>query len=450
MDQRQRRSGLSHLKQFSSETWRRDEVRVSPDITSGLSSKNKIIQAKDIFIDHSKFQANANRFRIVWKKRVEKQISKIDEELNHLFSYVKRLEISENKKYGQNDYPEKVKKHYSDDEIASMINDTNAELKSKELSREEARERKTKFRRLKLLLKRLQSYKYKRLILGKRGSYSITDTDATAMKQKDDTIRPGYNEGVATENGLVLDYHISNTAGGSDKLIDLTEGVKENTGKTPESVTADSAYGNERNYKYMEDKNIKPNVKYPLYHPEKNKKWRQKMLRPSEFKYQAETDSYRCPEGKELSLNRVDQVKKGEHSVEIKVYSAKRRDCFGCRLKQYCTKGNKRSLHINTNYERHKEQAREQLGSEEGRALSKRRGHGVETVFGQKKYNAKYPRYLLRGKKKVEIEAGLFYTAYNLEKMYRYVMRSLGDETGKLLPLFEDKQIPPLIAASSL
>ena len=105
-----------------------------------VALKNKIIQAKDIFLDHSKFQANANRFRIVWKKRVEKQISKIDEELNHLFSYVKRLEVSENKKYGQNDYPETVKKHYSDEEIAAMISDTNANLKSKKIDREQARE----------------------------------------------------------------------------------------------------------------------------------------------------------------------------------------------------------------------------------------------------------------------------------------------------------------------
>ena len=88
-----------------------------------VALKNKIIKAKDIFIDHSKFEANASRFRIIWKKKVSKQMSKIDEELDHLFSYVKHIESSENKKYGKNDYPEIVKKHYSDDEIASMIHE---------------------------------------------------------------------------------------------------------------------------------------------------------------------------------------------------------------------------------------------------------------------------------------------------------------------------------------
>ena len=156
---------------------------------------------------------------------------------------MKRIEIVENKKYGGNDYSETVKKDYSDEEVASMINDTNVDLKKKKIDRDEARERKAKFRRLKLLLQRLKIYRRKKRILGKkRRSYSITDPDAAAMMQKDDTIKAAYNEGVATENGLVLDYHISNTSGDSDKLIDLAEGVEENTGKTPESITADSAY----------------------------------------------------------------------------------------------------------------------------------------------------------------------------------------------------------------
>ena len=412
-----------------------------------VALKKKIIQAKDIFLDHSKFEANANRFRIVWKKRVEKQISKIDEELNQLFSYVKRIEIVENKKYGGNDYSETVKKDYSDEEVASMINDTNVDLKSKKIDRDEARERKAKFRRLKLLLQRLKTYRHKKRILGKkRRSYSITDPDATAMMQKDDTIKAAYNEGVATENGLVLDYHISNTSGDADKLIDLAEGVEENTGKTPESITADSAYGTENNYEYMQSKNIKANVKYSLYHPEKTKAWQQRNLRPSEFLYEAETDRYRCPQGSYLGFNRVIHRKKNEHAAEIKVYSAELQDCSQCQLKQYCTKGKKRSLYINKNYEHLKQKAREQLHSKEGRALSKQRGHGVETVFGHKKANAKYKRYLLRGMAKVEIEAGLFYTTYNLEKIYRYVMKTLAQGTREF-DLFEDKRIPPLIAS---
>ena len=214
-------------------------------------------------------------------------------------------------------------------------------------------------------------------ILGKRRSYSVTDPDATAMKKRsEEVIKPSYNEGIATENGLVLDYTISNTSGDSDKFIALVEGVQENTGKTPESITADSAYGSEENYEYMEEKKIKPNVKYPLYHPEKNKKWRQKKVRPGEFKYQVQTNTYLCPEGKVLSFNGVKCSKGAQNGEdqnrgETKVYMASASDCSVCRFQKDCTQGKSRYLYIAINYERQKKKAREQLASKEGRTLSK-------------------------------------------------------------------------------
>ena len=396
--------------------------------------KNKIIQGKDIFIDHSKFEANANRFRIVWRKNVDKQISKLDEELNALFSYVKRLEISENKKYGSSGYPEKLQKSYSDTEIAKMISEANDDLKNKAIDRQKTNARKKKFRRLKVVLHRLRSYRRKRLSLYKRRSFSMTDPDATAMRQKDETLKAGYNEGVATENGLVLDYHISNTSADTDKLIDIVEGVKENTDCVPDSLTADSAYGSQSNYEYLEKNNIKANVKYSLYHPEKTNKYNQKRVRSNQFLYEKETNSYRCPEGKKLNFEKVKQRNRYGRIVETYIYSADASDCASCRLRLYCTTGKKRSLHIDKEFERLKKKAREQLHSDEGRRLSRNRGFEVETVFGHKKHNAFYRRYLLRGKGKVGIETGLFYTSYNLQKMYCYFMKTFGSGGGNLLP----------------
>ena len=131
--------------------------------------------------------------------------------------------------------------------------------------------------------------------------------------------------------------------------------------------------------------------------------------------------------------NREAQNEEDQNRRETKVYMASASDCSACRFQKDCTQGKSRYLYIAINYERKKKNAREQLASKEGRDLSKQRPHGVETVFAQKKYNAKYRRYLMRGREKVEIEAGLFYTAYNLEKMYRHAMKALG----------EDKRIPP-------
>ena len=58
------------------------------------------------------------------------------------------------------------------------------------------------------------------------------------------------------------------------------------------------------------------------------------------------------------------------------MYRASAKDCFACRFQKHCTQGKMRYLYININYERQKKKAREQLGSSEGRTLSKHRPHG--------------------------------------------------------------------------
>ncbi len=245
------------------------------------------------------------------------------------------------------------------------------------------------------------------------------------MFQKDEVIKPGYNEGVATSDGFVLDYSISQTSGDTDKLIDLVDGTEKNTGVKADSVTADSAYGSEENYQHLEDKDIKANVKYSTYHPEKTKKYHQAKVCKDQFLYEKSSDTYRCPQGKVLTFIKEKLSRKtvNGYRANVKVYSAREEDCSGCSLKQFCTRGKARSLHISANYDRLKVKARKQLRSSEGRALSKRRGFEVETIFGHKKRNSFYKRYSLRGIDKVRTETGMFYTSYNLVKMYRYAMK---------------------------
>src|SRR3989338_2950534 len=52
-----------------------------------------IIEGKDVFIDHTKRSANANKHKVVWKKRVENQSRKIDEEFDKLFDYIDKINV---------------------------------------------------------------------------------------------------------------------------------------------------------------------------------------------------------------------------------------------------------------------------------------------------------------------------------------------------------------------
>ncbi len=91
----------------------------------------------------------------------------------------------------------------------------------------------------------------------------------------------------------------------------------------------------------------------------------------------------------------------------ISRYQAK--NCEGCPLRGVChkAKGN-RVVEVNHNLNKHKQKARENLTTEEGIKHRKQRPQDVEAVFGNIKQNKGFRRFMLRGKKKVTVEFGLF------------------------------------------
>ena len=170
-----------------------------------------IIDGKDVFVDHTKKAANANRYKVVWRKQVEKQSKNIDEELDKLFDYVDQLNNEEAEVFGNKDLPEQERTGFDKEQVKKIVERINEQMKNGKLSLEKGREAKKNVRRAKELVEKKQEYKNKKAILGNRNSYSKTDTGAVAMMMKDKlTIRPAYNEGVVVENGFVLGYVISN------------------------------------------------------------------------------------------------------------------------------------------------------------------------------------------------------------------------------------------------
>ena len=245
-----------------------------------------IIEGKDVFIDHTKNEANANRHKIVWNKQVEKQRKKIDAELDELFRYIDEINENEDTAFGTNDLPEMERTGFDDEKVQEIIDRINNRIKEQKISRDQGREQRKKIKRLQELLQRKQMYVEKKRILGKRKSYSKTDTDAVAMMMKDKlTIRPAYNEGICVENGFVLNYVISDSAADNVSFIPLMDGVIDNLNKKPDNANADSAYGNEENHSYLERKEIGNFLKYNTYHKEKSISWREKKIKFEDFTY---------------------------------------------------------------------------------------------------------------------------------------------------------------------
>ncbi len=92
-------------------------------------------------------------------------------------------------------------------------------------------------------------------------------------------------------------------------------------------------------------------------------------------------------------------------------------NCSTCPLNGTChkSKGN-RIIGINHNINKLKQQAKENLQSDEVIAHRKKRCWDVEPVFGNIKNNHHFKRFILRGIKKVTVEVGLLSLSQNLRK----------------------------------
>lgn len=392
--------------------------------------ENKIIDAKDVFIDHTKREANANKHKIVWKKQVEKQLAKIDQELEDLFKYIDKVNEEEEKIFYGKDLPEQERQKFDKEKVKEIVDKINQKVKKNEKTRDKAKEQKEKIRRVSELQQRQEEYKNKKQILANRNSFSKTDHDAVAMMMKDKlTIRPAYNEGIAVEHGFVLNYVLSQNCADNVSFIPLMEGVIDNLQKAPENANSDAAYGNEENMAFLEKKGIGNYLKYNTFQKEKSAKWKTEKFRLHDFSYDKENDEFTCFNKVKLKFVEQWEEQKKNHIRQIKKYKAEAGHCPACPFRDKCTKTEARNLELSWNGERLKQQAKKNMETDKGKELRKRRGNEVESIFGDQKLNKDKKRYNLRGLLKVNLEAGLYHIAHNIRKIYTWKL-STSPKTG--------------------
>jgi len=84
-----------------------------------------IIEGKDVFVDHTKNEANSNKHKVVWRKQVENQLKKIDDEIDELFKHIDKLNEEEGKIFGSKDLPEQEREGFDDGKVQNIINKIN-------------------------------------------------------------------------------------------------------------------------------------------------------------------------------------------------------------------------------------------------------------------------------------------------------------------------------------
>jgi len=412
-------SGMSHpdhntIFRFRSKRLKNEIKKIFSQVVLLLAEEGHI-SLKEVFVDGTKIEANANRYTFVWGNAIKTNKEKIQKQLHDLWAYVEKVYKDEETNFEQPDFteitPEKV------DQAISQINEA---LKDKKISKKVRQ-------KLKYASKnwpsKLKEYQEKEAMLNGRNSYSKTDPDATFMRMKEDhmqngQLKPAYNLQLSTNDKFITCFTLTQTTTDTTTLTEHIDCFNSLYDIYPESVTADAGYGSEENYELLESKDIQPYVKYNYFHSEQSKKWRQKNQFKAEYlHYNPEQDCFYCPMGQPMNKTGTGtrETKTG-YLQQTTYYQAK--NCNGCPLWGACHKSKvNRIIEVNHNLIRHKKKAKALLNSEQGLQKRKQRAYDVEGTFAQLKNNKGFKRFLLRGLDKVEVELGILAIAHNLAKI---------------------------------
>lgn len=371
------------------------------------------VSLQEIYTDGSKIESVANRYSFVWGKAIKTNREKIKQQLKELWSYTQKVAAVEK----DDDTPPDFDKIDSK-EVKVTIEKIDAALKDTEVSKDVKQKLNYAKRHWPAKLKQ---YKKQEKILGKRNSYSKTDTGATFMRMKEDhmkngQLKPGYNAQISTNNQFVVNYSLHSNPTDTKTLIPHLEQYKKLYHILPQVQVSDAGYGSEENYQYLHKQGVEAYIKPTDFDRKQKRSYQPNPFATEQLQYNELKDEYSCPAGKLMKRIGTRQEKKNGLLKTYALYQA--RGCNNCPLKQAChgQKGN-RIIHVNHKGRKLKQQAHERLKTEKGIFYRKKRPADVEPVFANIKHNKNFKRFLLKGIDKTEIEWGLLCIAHNLKKI---------------------------------
>jgi transposase len=376
------------------------------------------IKFENYFVDGTKLQADANQYTAVWAKNTRRYKENLSMKVQGLLAQIEEVNRVEDEQYGEKQYEiEGQDSCLTSEQIAQRAHKLNESL-CVESNKRSKKQKHQWVRKLRDASVKMAKYEKQEKVLGGRNSYSKTDCDAIFMRMKDGRFLPAYNIIQGTEDQFIVNYTIAQSSGESHLLKEHLEQLYQRTGKLPENIVGDAAFGSEENYAYLTKKASIPYLKYTGYYIEQTRKHQENRFLRENFPYDAQTHSYTCPNGKQLlPKSQMKEIKPGGYERTTILYEST--DCRGCFFARICKRSDQklRQFSVNPTWDKYKQQARERLKTEKGLELRKKRNVDVESVFADIKYNQKYDRFRLRGLKKIKVEWGLLAISHNLRKV---------------------------------
>lgn len=373
------------------------------------------------YLDGTKIESKANKYTFVWRKSVERNREKLLEKIRVLLQQINEQMAQD--KAADVDPLELTPQTLC--EISKEFKEALGSAPEAKTKEEKAAQRgKNKmFKELERHGEKLAEYNSRLEQMEGRNSISKTDPSATFMRMKEDAMcngqtKPGYNLQISSENQFITDFALFPNPTDTLTFIPFLGSFPGRYGRFPKRVVADSGYGSEENYRFMDEAGIEGFVKYNRFHLEHRPRYKPDTFHPDSLYYNEEGDYYICPMGQRMSRTGTLQTRtEGGYISQSACYRAIR--CKGCPLRCLCykAKANQRTIRVNHRLNSYKRKACELLTSEEGIKERGRRCIEPEAVFGQMKSNMAYRRFRHMGKDKVVMDFTFFAIAFNIKKL---------------------------------
>lgn len=253
---------------------------------------------------------------------------------------------------------------------------------------------------------------------------NLSDSDAKLMKGSQGilvgynmqaVVSPAKTEGGGTSSLLITGIDVVKDEGDTEQLLPMLKQAEVVTGKHAELSLADAGYYSGKNLEACERRNQK------VLMPECDEQALQKPYHKDRFIYDANSDSYRCPEGQKLRFVRS----KFSRHLWKRQYRASGETCQQCQAFGTCTQNKKgRILEIGPHdaaLRRH----RELMATQKAQEIYSLRKQLPEPVFGIIKEQMRLRRFLTRGWANVKAEATIVATAFNLRTLHKAWKRQM-------------------------
>lgn len=368
--------------------------------------KEMDIKLDDAFVDGSKFEANANKYKFVWKPTIFHERISVT-----FFNVLKEYDLCTTY-----DFEKLVKSKTITGAIDELI------------IKKDNYDNKTFDKILKSLesiLLKVIEYEEKENICGdNRNSYYKTDYDATAMCLKSDyysglgsNMHAAYNTQIMVISGFVFSYYVSQSRADLHDFISVINKFYKFYGTYPKNICADSGYGSLENYRFLNEHKIGNYVKYQSWEGNVSGK------NPDTYRLNDDLKTITCLNGNIGYIVNIDE----RHPKKSNSKFFQVEGCFDCAFKDYCMKFVKdNSIKTNRIFEvvidliKYKQESERNLLSVKGIELRINRSVQVEGVFGIEKQNRGYTRFRRRGLTNVSTEMMLSLLGLNIRKLFNY------------------------------